>query len=85
MEEALRTKFECASRKMQRELFEIQQQLHSEEEKNTKLMDGERNTVNVLRDVEKQHRTEIENLHKQHRLALKKQVYMFRWVNLVFI
>jgi hypothetical protein len=74
MEEALGSKYEEERRKMHRQLFETEQQLSALEQKNANLMDADRNTVTVLKNVEKQHRNETEKLNKQHRLALKKQV-----------
>ena len=74
MEEALESKYETERRKMHYQMFETQQQLSALEEKNADLMDADRNTVTVLKDVDKQHRNEMEKLNKQHRLALKKQV-----------
>lgn len=74
MEAALGSKYEEERRKMHYQMFETQQQLSALEEKNADLMDADRNTVTVLRDVEKQHRNEVEKLNKQHRLASKKQV-----------
>ncbi len=74
VQEALGSKHEEERRKIHRQLFETEQQLSALEQKNADLMDTDRNTVNVLKDVEKQHRNETEKLNKQHRLALKKQV-----------
>lgn len=59
---------------MQQEMFELQQLLSTAKARNADLADADRNTATVLRDVDKQHRNEIEMLNKQHRLALKKQV-----------
>ena len=59
---------------MEHEIFEIEQQRSSLVARNADLMEGDRNTTAVLRDVDKQHRSEIEGLNKEHRLALKKQV-----------
>ena len=59
---------------MQYAMFEIEQQRSGLEAKNADLSEAGRNTTAVLRDVDKQHKSEIENLNKQHRLALKKQV-----------
>ena len=74
LRDVLGSKFEADRRKMQHEMFELQHQLTALQNKNSDLIDGDRNTATVLRDVDKKHRNDIEMLHKQHRLALKKQV-----------
>lgn len=66
--------YEADRRKMQREMFEFHQQLSAMEAKNADLVEADRNKVAILKDVENQHRSEIEKLSKQHQLSLKKQV-----------
>lgn len=72
----LTSRFESERLKMQHEMFGLQQHIDDLEAKNADLVDGDRNTAAVLRDVDKKHKNEIEMLNKQHRLATRKQVCM---------
>ena len=74
LRDVIGSKFESDRRKLQHEIFELQHQLTALKNKNADLIDGDRNTASVLRDVDKQHRNDVEMINKQHRLALKKQV-----------